>query len=63
MNDLVDEREVAQLARQYGPMERRHYVLEVEERVFTHWREERGDSRREVALFILRPSGNVILDA
>lgn len=61
MNDLIDEKEVAELARRYGPLERRHYVLEVGERVFTHWREERGDCRGEVALFILRPSGNLIL--
>ena len=61
MNDLIDEKEVTELARRYGPLERRHYVLEVGERAFTHWREERGDSRGEVALFILHPSGTVIL--
>ena len=61
MNDLIDEKEVAELARQYGPLERRHYVLEVGERVLTHWREERGDCRGEVALLILRPSGNLLL--
>jgi len=63
LNDLIDEKEVADLARRYGPLERRHYVLEVGERVFTYWREERGDCRGEVALFILRPSANVILHA
>ena len=63
MNDLIDEKEVAELARRYGLLERRHYVLEVGARVFTRWREERGDCRGEVALFILRPSGNVILHA
>ena len=63
MDFLIDEKEVAELARQYGPLERRHYVLEVGERVFTHWREERSDCRGEVALFIVRPSGNVILHA
>jgi ADP-ribose pyrophosphatase YjhB (NUDIX family) len=61
LNDLIDEKEVTELAQQYGPLERRHYVLEMGERVFTHWREERGHCRGEVALFILRPSGNVIL--
>jgi ADP-ribose pyrophosphatase YjhB (NUDIX family) len=61
LTDLIDEKEVAELARQYGPLERRHYVLEVEERVLTRWRKERGDCRGEVALFILRPSGTVIL--
>jgi 8-oxo-dGTP diphosphatase len=61
LNDLIDEKEVTELARRYGPLERRHYVLEVGERVFIYWREERSDSRGEVALFILRPSGNVIL--
>jgi ADP-ribose pyrophosphatase YjhB (NUDIX family) len=60
-NDLINEKEITDLARQYGPLERRHYVLEVDKRVFTHWREERGDRRGEVALFILRPSGNMIL--
>jgi 8-oxo-dGTP diphosphatase len=63
LNDLIDEKEVAELARRYGLLERRHYVLEVGARVFIHWREERGDCRGEVALFILRPSGNVILHA
>jgi ADP-ribose pyrophosphatase YjhB (NUDIX family) len=60
-NVLINEKEIADLARQYGPLERRHYILEVGERVFTHWREERGDCRGEVALFILRPSGNMVL--
>jgi membrane protease YdiL (CAAX protease family)/ADP-ribose pyrophosphatase YjhB (NUDIX family) len=62
-NNLIDEKEVTDLARRYGPLERRHYVLEVGERAFIHWREERSDCRGEVALFILRPSGNVILHA
>lgn len=61
MNDLIDEKEVAELARRYGPLERRHYVLEVGERGFAFWQEKRSDSRGEVALFILRPSGNLIL--
>jgi len=61
VNDLIDEKEIAELARQYGPLERRHYVLEIGERTFAHWREVRKDCRGEVALFILRPSGNVIL--
>jgi len=62
VNDLIDEKEIAELARQYGPLERRHYVLEMGERLFTHWREKRGGCRGEVALFILiRSSGNVIL--
>ncbi|HID64222.1 MAG TPA: NUDIX hydrolase [Anaerolineae bacterium] len=61
VNDLIDEKEVAELARQYGPLERRRYVLKMGERAFTHWREERGDCRGEVALLILRPGGNVIL--
>ena len=61
MNDLIDEKEITELARRYGPLERRHYVLEVGEQVFTRWREERSDYRGEVALFILRPSGKFIL--
>ena len=58
---MIDEKEVAELARQYGPLERRHYVLEMGERTFAYWREVCNDRRGEVALFILRPSGNVIL--
>lgn len=62
MNDLIDEKEIAELARQYGPLERRHHVLEIGERTFAEWREVMCNDRRgEVALFILRPSGNVIL--
>jgi len=34
LNDLIDEKEVAELARQYGPLERRHYVLECTPRTF-----------------------------
>lgn len=63
VNDLIDEKEVAELARRYGPLEQRCYALDVGERIFTYWREERGDCRGEVTLFILRPSGNVILHA
>jgi len=63
VNDLMDEKEVTELARRYGPLERRHYVLEMGERAFAHWREERGDCRGEVALLILRSNGNVILHA
>ncbi len=58
---MIDEKELAELARRYGPLERRRYVLDVGERAFAYWREERGDCRGEVALLILRPSGNVIL--
>jgi membrane protease YdiL (CAAX protease family)/ADP-ribose pyrophosphatase YjhB (NUDIX family) len=62
VNDLIDEKEVAELARQYGPLERRHYILEIGERTFAHWRKVTCNDRRgEVALFILRPSSNVIL--
>ena len=61
MSDVIDEKEVAGLARQYGPLERRHYVLEMRERTFAHWQEMCNDRRGEVGLFILRPSGNVIL--
>ncbi|NIO70847.1 MAG: NUDIX domain-containing protein [Anaerolineae bacterium] len=64
MHDLIDEKEVAELARRYGPLERRHYILEIGERTFADWREVmRNDRRGEVGLFILRPSGNVILHA
>ncbi len=58
---MIDEKEVAELARQYGPLERRHYVLEMGERTFAYWQEVCDDRRGEVALFILRPSGTVIL--
>jgi 8-oxo-dGTP diphosphatase len=61
LNDLIDEKEVAELARQYGPLERRHYVLEMGERTFAYRQEVCNDRRGEVALFILRPSGTVIL--
>jgi ADP-ribose pyrophosphatase YjhB (NUDIX family) len=61
LNDLIDEQELAELGQRYGPLERRHYVLEMGKQLFTEWREKRGDCRGEVALFILRPSGNVIL--
>jgi len=61
LNDLIDEKEVAELARQYGPLERRHYVLEMGERTFAYRQEVCDDRRGEVALFILRPSGTVIL--
>jgi hypothetical protein len=63
VNDLIDEKEVAELARRYGPLERRHYILEMGERTFAHWQEVSNDRRGEVALFILRPSGNLILHA
>ena len=61
MNDVIDEKEVAELARQYGPLQRRYYVLEMGEQLFTDLWEACHNRRGEVALFILRPSGNLIL--
>jgi len=61
LNDVIDEKEVTELARRYGSLEQRHYVLEMGERTFAHWQEMYKDRRGEVALFILRPSGHVIL--
>lgn len=61
MTDLIDEQEIAELARRYGPLEQRHYILEMGERLFSDLREACNNRRGEVALFILRPSGNVIL--
>jgi len=61
LNNFIDEKEMAELARQYGPLKRRHYILEIGERLCTHLREAYHDHRGEVALFILRPDGKVIL--
>ncbi len=58
---MIDEKEITELARRYGPLERRHYVLEMGKRTFAHWRKVCNDRRGEVALFILRLSGNLIL--
>jgi ADP-ribose pyrophosphatase YjhB (NUDIX family) len=62
LNELIDEKEVAELVQRYGPLERRHYVMEIGERTFAEWQEAMCNDRRgEVALFIQRPSSNVIL--
>ena len=60
---MIDEKEVAELAQWYGPLDRHHYVLEMRGRTFAHWQEVSNDRRGEGALFILRPSGNLILHA
>jgi 8-oxo-dGTP pyrophosphatase MutT (NUDIX family) len=61
--DLVNEEEVAELDRRFGPAARRHLAVEVGPKTFDDWvravvtKERRG----EVVLAIQRPDGQVLL--
>ncbi|MGQ9630162.1 MAG: NUDIX hydrolase [bacterium] len=57
--EFIDEDEIAELDRLYGPSRRAHCILDIED--FESWKyhSERG-RRREVAFAIRRPSGKIV---
>jgi len=62
ISGLVDEKEIKELAKQYGSFERWRYTLRMGEREFSYWRDRIARDRRgEVVLIIQRPGGRVIL--
>jgi 8-oxo-dGTP pyrophosphatase MutT (NUDIX family) len=61
MNDLIDEREIEELVKRYGPIERRSYSLEMDRENFEYWQDELTTKRRgEVVLVVRRPDGVVL---
>jgi ADP-ribose pyrophosphatase YjhB (NUDIX family) len=58
---LINPEEIEELARQYGPIERRSYSLEVGKKNFEYWRRALAKKRRgEVVLVIERPDGVIL---
>ena len=58
---LINPEEIEALARQYGPVERRSYSLEVGRRNFEYWRRELVEKRRGEVVFVVRGPGGLIL--
>jgi ADP-ribose pyrophosphatase YjhB (NUDIX family) len=61
MSDLINRREIEALARQYGPIERRSYSLEVGRRNFEDWRRELVEKRRGEVVFVVKGPVGLIL--
>lgn len=62
--NLVDEKEIHDLERRFGPLPRHTYLLEPEELSQDHWNNVvlgRRNRRGEVVLVIRRPGGRVLL--
>jgi ADP-ribose pyrophosphatase YjhB (NUDIX family) len=61
IGSLINPEEIEQLSRQYGPIERRGYSLEVSKRNFEDWQGEVVEKRRgEVVLVVKRPAGVIL---
>jgi ADP-ribose pyrophosphatase YjhB (NUDIX family) len=61
IESLINPTEIEELARQYGPIERRSYSLEVDKKNFEYWREALVKKRRgEVVLVVNRPDGMIL---
>lgn len=62
VSDLIDEREIEELAERYGPFERQRYMLRMGEREFSYWQDKATRDRRgEVVLAIRDADGRLIL--
>ncbi len=58
---LINPEEIEELARRYGPIERRSYVLETGKEHFEYWREALARKRRgEVVFVVQRPDGVIL---
>jgi ADP-ribose pyrophosphatase YjhB (NUDIX family) len=61
IKSLINPQEIEELARQYGPIERRSFSLGVGKKNFEYWREELTQKRRgEVVLVVHRPAGVIL---
>ena len=60
IESLINPAEIEELARQYGPIERRSFSLERNGERCEHWRRALADRRGEV-IFVVRRSGGLIL--
>jgi ADP-ribose pyrophosphatase YjhB (NUDIX family) len=57
----MDESEIADLERQFGPLVRRTCHLDVSESSFNYWQRVLNDKRGEVVMAIQRPGGRLLL--
>jgi len=58
---LINPEEIEELARLYGPIERRSYSLEVGRRNFEDWRRELAKKRRGEVVFVVKQPAGLIL--
>lgn len=61
IHSLINPEEIEELARQYGPIERRSYSLEVGRRNFEDWRRELVEKRRGEVVFVVKGPVGLIL--
>jgi ADP-ribose pyrophosphatase YjhB (NUDIX family) len=61
IESLINPEEIEELARPYGPIERRSYSLEVGRRNFGDWRRELAEKRRGEVVFVVKRPAGVIL--
>jgi 8-oxo-dGTP diphosphatase len=61
IENLINPEEIEELVRQYGPIERHSFSLEVGKKNFEYWREELAKKRRgEVVFVVQRPDGVIL---
>jgi ADP-ribose pyrophosphatase YjhB (NUDIX family) len=61
IESLISPEEIEELSRQYGPVERRSYSLEVGKRNFGDWRRELAEKRRGEVVFVVKRRAGFIL--
>jgi ADP-ribose pyrophosphatase YjhB (NUDIX family) len=61
IESLISSEEIEALSRQYGPIERRAYCLEVGKKNFENWRRELAKKRRGEVVFVVKRPARVIL--
>jgi ADP-ribose pyrophosphatase YjhB (NUDIX family) len=61
IESLISPEEIEELSRQYDPIERRSYSLEVGKRNFGDWRRELAEKRRGEVVFVVKRPAGVIL--
>lgn len=57
---LINPEEIENLARRYGPIERRSYSLEIGKKNFEDWQKALAKRRGEVVLVVQRPAGVIL---
>lgn len=60
MSDLVDEQEIEELAKQYGPIPRYSFSLQVDKKNFEDWQKALAQRRGEIVLLVKQPVGVVL---
>jgi ADP-ribose pyrophosphatase YjhB (NUDIX family) len=60
LESLINPQEIEELARQYGPIERRSFSLERSGERWEHWRRALAQRRGEVIFLVRRPGGLIL---